>query len=140
MPRNSVQSERRAFGRRESFIHAIARLPGRGAEPCIVRNYSDTGALLAFAADIDPPERFRLHVEAKGVDVMCEVRRRVNGELGVRFMDEGEAGASLMGRTLPAHVPAEEPAAPLPPPQKLALSGNFVTVVTGADMRRLMGI
>ena len=144
MQRAISPSDRRAFGRRESLIHAIARLPGRGAEPCIVRNYSDSGALLSFPGDIDPPQRFRLTVDAKGLDVMCEVRRRNGAEIGVFFLSESDTSVWQAANPLETPEPtangaaAAEPAAP--PVQKLLRPDGPVTVVSGEALRRkLMG-
>jgi hypothetical protein len=138
MPRANTPSDRRAFGRRESRIHAFAKISGRGAEPCVVRNVSDSGALLAFASSFEPPARFRLTVEAKGIDVLCEVRRRDGSEYGVAFVEGDAVGHSFLdqphGET-PARLPAIEEAAELPPPNVLGREG-IVTVVTGAEMRR----
>lgn len=140
MNRGSSQSERRGFGRRESQIHAFVRVPGRTAEPCIVLNYSDRGALLAFSSQIVLPEKFRLCVEAKAIDVHCEVRRRNGRQLGVQFLDDGEAGSRFddePASNVPAQ-PAEEPRHPVARPQ--APSGDvLVTVVTGDEMRRQLG-
>jgi len=87
MTRGNAPAEQRAFGRRESRIHAFVKVPGRRPEPCIVRNISEGGALLAFPAPFDPPARFRLTIDAKGIDVNCEVRRRNGLEFGVEFVD-----------------------------------------------------
>lgn len=138
MPRANMPSDRRAFGRRESRIHAFARIPGRSAEPCVVRNVSDSGALLAFASAFEPPARFRLTVEAKGIDVLCEVRRRDGSEYGVAFVDGETNGYSFLDQPhaeTSARLPAvEQPEAP-PVPNVLGREG-IVTVVTGAEMRR----
>jgi len=139
MPRANTPSDRRAFGRRESRIHAFAKIPGRSAEPCVVRNVSDSGALLAFASAFEPPARFRLTVEAKGIDVLCEVRRRDGAEYGVAFVDGDTVGHGFLDQPLGERpvVTAPEEAAPPPPPNVLGREG-IVTVVTGAEMRRQM--
>jgi len=137
MNRSNSQSDRRGFGRRESQIHAFVRVSGRTAEPCIVRNYSDQGALLAFSGPVLLPEKFRLCVEAKGIDVHCEVRRRDGSELGVRFLDEGEAGLRFDDEpviSVPAQ-PMEEQRRPIARPQA-PRRDVLVTVVTGDEMRR----
>jgi hypothetical protein len=138
MQRANMPSDRRAFGRRESRIHAFAKISGRGAEPCVVRNVSDSGALLAFASSFEPPARFRLTVEAKGIDVLCEVRRRDGNEYGVAFVEGDAVGQNLLeqpyGET-PARLPPVEEATELPAPNVLGREG-IVTVITGAEMRR----
>ncbi len=140
MPRGNTSSDRRAFGRRESRIHAFAKVPGRGAEPCIVRNFSDSGALLAFDASFEPPARFRLAVEAKGLDVLCEVRRRDGHEYGVSFVSDDAAGQMLLETT--ADVPDDLTVADdTPPPRPNALGRDgIVTVVTGAEVRRYLTV
>jgi hypothetical protein len=125
--------ERRAFGRRESFIHAIARLPGRGTEPCVVRNFSDTGALIEFKADFVAPDRFRLDIEAKGFSAVCEAKRKDGRMLGVRFLD-GSATEALIDRAV-AGTPADEPGADEPPVDNVLVKGQFVTVAPGIDVR-----
>lgn len=133
MQRGASLTEQRAFGRRESRIHAFVRVAGRSPEPCIVRNFSEGGALLQFDAPFVLPDRFRLTIDTKGVDVMCEVRRRNGLEFGVKFFDEQtDIEARLLGET--AVLPPEEPAAPLPPPPTLL--GGLVTVVPGHALRR----
>jgi hypothetical protein len=138
MPRPNMPSDRRAFGRRESRIHAFAKISGRGAEPCVVRNVSDSGALLAFASSFVPPARFRLTVEAKGIDVLCEVRRRDGNEYGVAFVEGDALGSSFLDQphvATAAQLPPVEEAEELPAPNVLGREG-IVTVVTGAEMRR----
>jgi hypothetical protein len=138
MPRANMPSDRRAFGRRESRIHAFAKISGRGAEPCVVRNVSDSGALLAFASSFVPPARFRLTVEAKGIDVLCEVRRRDGNEYGVAFVEGDALGSSFLDQPhvdTAARLPPVEEAEELPAPNVLGREG-IVTVVTGAEMRR----
>lgn len=140
MQRSTFPPERRGFGRRESRIHAIARLPGRGAEPCTVQNFSDSGALLAFAADVEPPARFRLTIEAKGIDVMCEVRRRDGACVGVSFAGEEEVGLQLLddhpavGAALLISGPQGDQEAAAT--SRLLLDGPPVSVVRGDEVRR----
>lgn len=140
LQRNTYPPERRGFGRRESRIHAIARLPGRGPEPCTVQNFSDSGALLAFANDVEPPARFRLTVETKGIDVMCEVRRREGAQIGVSFLGEGEIGLRLAEDRLPVVgsvlSPSEPPHELEAMTSRLQLDGPPVSIVRGDEVRR----
>lgn len=149
MPRSAAPADRRAFGRRETFMHAIARVPGRPGEPCIVRDYSSGGALLEFPVDFEPTGPFRLSIEAKGVDAVCEVRRRDGRTFGIRFLEHGETGAAADGppdralTQLPPLASASreaEPAAPVAKPidlpQVLQLQAPIL-VVPAADVRRL---
>lgn len=131
-------SERRAFGRRESSIHAMARMSGRAFEPCIVRDFSDGGARLEFRTAVAPPAKFRLVIEAKGFDAECEVRHHDGKSVGVRFIRE-DAGKSL-DEAPPQRVTA--PGKPQgTPPGKLAEGWRAVSVVSGEDVRRgLLGV
>ncbi|MEZ5816581.1 MAG: PilZ domain-containing protein [Hyphomicrobiaceae bacterium] len=132
MPRATTQPEQRAFGRRESRIHAYVRVPGRSPEHCIVRNFSEGGALIEFDVPFEPPQRFRLSIEAKGVDVMCEVRRREGLSFGVEFVaDNEDVGAKLLDVS-----PAVE-SDPVPvPPRNMLGAGGIVVVVPARELRR----
>jgi len=138
MQRGASPQEQRAFGRRESRIHAFVRVPSRTPEPCIVRNFSEGGALLVFSAPCPLPDRFRLTVDVKGLDVMCEVRRRGELEFGVQFVQEQADIAERLGDEIiaspPAFDPSEVDADDLPPPLLLS-SGGIVTVVPGYEVR-----
>lgn len=121
-------------------MHAIAKFPGKPPEPCVVHNYSDGGALIQFPLDFDPPSPFRLVIEAKGLDTLCEVRRREGDRIGVRFVDEG-AGERLIEQVEalgafdaePVGENAETPAIE----RDVRLMRPF-SRVTGDEVRRLM--
>jgi hypothetical protein len=132
MQRGPSNLEQRAFGRRESRIHAFVRVTGRSPEPCIVRNFSEGGALLVFNGAFALPSRFRLSVEAKGVDVMCEVRRKNGMEFGVRFIDEQ---ADIEARLLEEAEAAPSQPEVSPSPNLLG-SGGLVPVVPGHEFRQ----
>ncbi len=83
--------DQRAFGRRESCIHATVYVAGRQSLPCIVRNFSEQGALLEFAEPISTPFTFRLFIDSKNVETLCEVRHQKNNAIGVRFLGTGVA-------------------------------------------------
>ncbi len=149
MPRSAAPADRRAFGRRETFMHAIARVPGRPGEPCIVRDYSSGGALLEFPVDFEPTGPFRLSIEAKGIDAVCEVRRRDGRTFGIRFLEHGQTGLAAAAG---AHREPNEPLAsasardvaetakpadePIGRPQFPHLQAPIL-VVPAADVRRL---
>jgi len=136
MQRGASPHEQRAFGRRESRIHAFVRIPSRTPEPCIVRNFSEGGALLVFSAPFALPDRFRLTVDAKGLDVMCEVRRRNGLEFGIKFVQEqADIETRLQDEILPE---APKPVQPMVPPAILLGTGGLVTVVPGSEFRRNM--
>lgn len=85
--------ERRSFGRRESSVKAVVLIPGRAPVHCIVTNFSEGGAQLELLEAIKPPLSFKLRIEAKGVEAICELRHH-NGQIaGVQFLSGGMAEA-----------------------------------------------
>jgi len=105
--------EKRQFGRRESAIHAVAMFGGRTAH-CIVRNFSEGGALLEFNDSVTPPFRFRLIIEAKNVDVECEVRHQGKHGVGVSFGDGCASGLLNNQPATAKPVEVREPAVEAP--------------------------
>jgi hypothetical protein len=79
-------AERRQFGRRRTCLHAVIVSRGRPAEPCVVRDISVGGALLEVSKPLLLPHRFRLHIEANGLDLECEIAHRGDNGVGVRFV------------------------------------------------------
>jgi PilZ domain len=79
-------TERRQFGRRQTCVHATILLRGRPVVPCVMRNISEEGALLEVAHPEWLPVRFRLIAEALAIDGDCEIVRRTDVAVGVRFM------------------------------------------------------
>ena len=88
MIRGAGEIERREFGRRWSRVHGWICIDGRPRVPCIVRNFSEGGALLQHEPHISPPTLFRLVIDAAKFEIGCEVRHRQPGSAGVRFMNE----------------------------------------------------
>jgi len=86
MGSNSPPAERRQFGRRQTFWHAVISPGGRSSIACIVRNTSDEGALLEVAQTCWLPFRFRIVIEATKFEADCEVVRRTENAVGVRFV------------------------------------------------------
>jgi hypothetical protein len=78
--------EQRQFGRRQSGAHAWVKVRGRPAIPCVLKNISDGGALLEFVAAEMLPYRFRVTIEAEGVDRDCEIRHQTGNRVGVEFV------------------------------------------------------
>lgn len=58
------------------------------ASECVIKNLSETGALLEFPDGMLVPDRFKLHNELDGYDIDCEIVRRVGNAAGVRFVGE----------------------------------------------------
>jgi hypothetical protein len=79
-------AERRQFGRRLTCLHATITARGRSPEPCVVRNLSADGALLEVARPSWLPSRFRLFVEVDAFEAECEIVRRTDDAVGVRFV------------------------------------------------------
>ena len=129
--------ERRAFGRVESHVDAVA-VAGRQLVPCIVRNFSEHGALLEFAEPFPAATTFKLRIEAKQVEALCEVRHRNGNQLGIRFL--GGTIASALQRDFARQIAAEarpnDRGAPLATQRPVAL----VKSTTGADLRRLLHV
>ena len=78
-------AERRQFGRRQTCVHATIAPRGRPVILCVMRDVSEEGALLEVAHPEWLPSRFRLIVEALGIESDCEVVRRTDAAVGVRF-------------------------------------------------------
>lgn len=105
--------ERRQFGRRETFIHGMLLVPGRPAVACVVRNVSERGALLEVELKWTLPYRVRLVVEAKRLDIYCEVRHHGAHGIGVEFI--GESPVNLLDDS-----PSVEKSGPVAPPEAAA--------------------
>ncbi|MEZ5855262.1 MAG: PilZ domain-containing protein [Hyphomicrobiaceae bacterium] len=142
MRRGLQAVEKRGFGRREVTIHAFAHIPGRRAEPCTVRNLSESGALVDMAVELAPASVFRLVVEAKGIDHLCEVRRRDGMAVGVHFVDGDKAEdppavTQEPALAWPSGDGLEDDAPPAAPPV-VVNRRSVVTLIAGDVLRRQM--
>jgi len=63
----------------------VIMAPGRPAVPCVMRDVSDSGALLEVPHPEWLPRRFRLVIEAGDFQADCEIIRRTDCAVGVRF-------------------------------------------------------
>ena len=86
MPIRTRPEDRRGFGRRDSSIQAAVSVGVRSSVPCVVRNYSHTGALIEFQLPAPAANTFRLIIANKGIDVLCQVRHRTPNSIGVSFV------------------------------------------------------
>lgn len=86
MGRHTELAERRAFGRRHSRIHGIFLVQGRPPSPCVVRNYSETGAMIELNELIQPPFHVKLRLGRPENDIDCEVRHVRGHSIGLRFV------------------------------------------------------
>ena len=80
------QSERRAFGRRNTFKPGFIRWNETETLECIVTNESESGALLAFRDSPNTPEQFDLIINEEDKLVACRVAYQSANNLGVRFL------------------------------------------------------
>lgn len=78
-------SDRRQFGRRQTFKHGWIKMQGRPPVTCIVRNVSEGGALLELPANTWLPFQFRIEIEGEGIATDCEVRHQRDNMVGVCF-------------------------------------------------------
>ena len=82
-----MSSERSRANRHDVFrIGEIVNPGAPGGLDCLVRNTSDSGALIEVATTDTVPERFHLRVSQRGLDRACQVTRRTAHLLGVAFV------------------------------------------------------
>ncbi len=105
-------AERRQFGRRWSCVHGWVKINGRPRQPCIVRNFSEGGALLEMPWPCELPDYFRLSIDAIEFDIGCERRHERPGAVGVQFISQAEAEIRAFYRTLEALAQPPGAAAP----------------------------
>jgi hypothetical protein len=102
---NGGYTEKRQFGRRAGLWHAWVKVAGRDREPCIVRNFSQGGALLEFDGTPPVADRFILTIDRYNFTSDCYVRHRSATGIGVLF-SLTEAVAHVPGRATPQEVVA----------------------------------
>lgn len=66
-------------------VQGVAYIPGRPPAYCTVRDLSASGAFLEFDERCEPVHNFRLVIETKGIDALCEVRHTRSRGVGVMF-------------------------------------------------------
>jgi hypothetical protein len=102
---NGRHIEKRQFGRRSVLWHAWVRVAGRDREPCIVRNFSQGGALLEFTGAPPVADRFTLTIDRYDFTSDCYVRHRSATAIGV-FLSLTEVTDFVAGRVTPQDVVA----------------------------------
>jgi hypothetical protein len=103
-------TEGRSTPRRRVLKGAIAAFNARHSTiPCTVRDISDTGCRLLISGAVAIPDTFELIVEIDGLVAPCEVVRRTNTEIGVRFTGPVERRAPLRAQIVQAIGPAAAP-------------------------------
>lgn len=163
MTTSEAFSDRRAFGRKPTYQHAVILLNGRAPIRCVVRDLSAGGASLDFGRPITLPSRFALKWDGSGVTANCEVRHAWETGVGVQFTAsiESEIGGGsktaapssrgsvlrhapeqddLDARAAALH-PEDEPVAP--PPSSLQMSPPplpawFVAQANPGDVAQLI--
>jgi hypothetical protein len=81
-----VSPERRAVGRRRVLKGArLTFNKGYGALECVVRNESQTGALLVFGETAAVPSSFELEINGSGQARVARVRWRTPTLVGVEY-------------------------------------------------------
>lgn len=109
MPRHAYPQERRAFGRRESCVRAVLHVAGRPSVHCIVRNYSEGGALLELAEEVITSKPVRLVVDLLGFETVCEIRHTRGNMMGVRFYTAVEIDALVAATSSQPQATRREP-------------------------------
>jgi hypothetical protein len=80
------EDNRRAPRRRTLKGATIVFAEGSFTVKCLVKNLSDTGALLEMESTAEVPNQFRLVFEDRSADRRCDVAWRSVKRLGVRFV------------------------------------------------------
>ncbi|PPC88289.1 MAG: hypothetical protein CTY31_11385 [Hyphomicrobium sp.] len=78
-------ADRRAFGRRPTYQHAVVLMTGRAPVRCIVRDISLTGAMLEFSDSVALSSRIQVRWEGSGLKADCEVRHQHGTKAGIQF-------------------------------------------------------
>jgi hypothetical protein len=87
MPRNLAVMETRKVRRRRVFKAALIQLPG-GAVSCVVRDLSETGALLEVPSQLGIPHEFSLRIPTAELDRPCRAVWRSAKGIGIAFVSE----------------------------------------------------
>jgi hypothetical protein len=80
----SSEHEKRAAPR-HSVLRAGTILIGNGSINCMVRNLSNTGAMLSVTSSVGIPEHFTLILSPDGRHMSCRVVWRKEKRIGVTF-------------------------------------------------------
>ncbi|MFN0218877.1 MAG: PilZ domain-containing protein [Hyphomicrobium sp.] len=78
-------NDRRAFGRKATFQHAVVLIAGRSPVRCIVSDLSEGGAFLDFGGAVTLPARIQVRWEGQRAIANCEVRHAEATGIGVQF-------------------------------------------------------
>lgn len=78
-----MQEERREFGRRNTALEGVVKVPLRAPLPCRLVNMSPKGAMLDVPMYEHIPSKFRLIIG--NYETECEVKHREKARIGVHF-------------------------------------------------------
>jgi PilZ domain len=98
-------SDRRAFGRRPTYHHAVVYRSGRTPLRCVVLDISTGGALLDFGGPVHLPGRVRLAWDGYDLEVECDVRHADGFRVGVQFLSD--IGARIIDDIASHKAPAK---------------------------------
>jgi hypothetical protein len=88
-------SERRSRPRLRSYLGARVAFNARASTmDCLVRNISDEGARLVFAAETTLPQEFDLLVPHRKLEARARIVWRTGTEMGVTFLQASQAPAT----------------------------------------------
>jgi hypothetical protein len=85
--------DRRQFGRRNTLWHAWILVAGRPRQACMIRNVSQSGALLEFPDRPPEASEFTLIIDNPPFEARCDVRHRNRNLVGVFFPQTSAADA-----------------------------------------------
>lgn len=87
-------AQRRISPRRRVLKKGVLGIGGQfAAQPCVVRNMSETGARIEFTGLLALPRNVTLHIETDGFKVMCETVWQRPPYAGLRFIGDKETTA-----------------------------------------------
>jgi hypothetical protein len=102
-------SERRIEARKKSFLKGTVYFNNRRSSlDCLIRDFSDTGARLEFAAVPSLPEIVELHIPTRDETLRAHVRWVRENEVGVSFGDDISGRATEPSTDLGRRVEALE--------------------------------
>ncbi len=104
---NSMEAQRRQFGRRDASRRASAQLPGGTVASCMIVNISEGGALVDFADEQVPTRHFRLTIEGAPYVMLCEPRHSRGSSVGIKFVNHSD-GARLMAHLFPGPTQVDD--------------------------------
>jgi hypothetical protein len=100
------------FGRRNKSYRATIELPHRAPIACVVRNLTETGALIETATEGLPTRSFALRIAGTTLAIPCDVMHGATGRYGIAFRLRTAADVAALRKLI--NDAGNEPAAPQP--------------------------